>query len=86
MRFVIFIHRKDGKVEDRNKQIVDHYKETPDILRTLHSEGYTLAVASRTGATEDANSLLSLFGWDKYFSYKEIYPGSKIAHFKRYLQ
>lgn len=70
-------------MEDRNKRIVEHYPDTPAILKKLHCDGYTLAVASRTGATDDANSLLKLFDWDKYFTYKEIYPGSKVAHFKR---
>ena len=77
------VARKDGKVEDYRRQLVEHYKDTPEILKRLHGEGYTLAVASRTGATDDANSLLKLFDWDKYFTYKEIYPGSKVAHFKR---
>ena len=71
-------------LDDRNRT-VNHYPDSPDILKTLSKEGYDLAVASRTGAIEEANSLLKLFEWKKYFKYKEIYPGSKLAHFRRYI-
>lgn len=30
--------------------------------------------------------MISLFGWSKYFKYREIYPGSKTSHFKNFLQ
>lgn len=53
------------------------------MLQRLYDEGYILAVASRTGEMKGANQLLKLFGWEKYFKYKEIYPGSKVNHFKR---
>lgn len=53
------------------------------MLQTLHDEGYTLAVASRTSEIKGANQLLQLFDWDKYFSYKEIYPGCKVTHFNK---
>lgn len=36
--------------------------------------------------TEDppaAKELLGVLDIDKYFSYKEIYPGSKVSHFKK---
>lgn len=56
----------------------------PEILENLHNEGYQMAVASRTGAIEEAYSLVELFDWNKYFQYKEIYPGSKVTHFDRY--
>lgn len=54
------------------------------MLQTLHDEGYTLAVASRTSEIKGANQLLQLFDWDKYFSYKEIYPGCKVRHFNNF--
>lgn len=51
------------------------------MLAKLHKEGYTLGVASRTSTIEGASQLISLFGWDKYFTYKQIFPGRKTAHF-----
>lgn len=60
------------------------YPEVPEILENLYKEGYQMAVASRTGEIEGAYKLVELFGWNHYFQYKEIYPGSKVTHFDRY--
>ncbi|ESO87862.1 hypothetical protein LOTGIDRAFT_234868 [Lottia gigantea] len=79
-----FKKQSDGKVYDKSGKRVKYYPDVPAMLQKLHSEGYTLAVASRTGSITEANSLVSLFKWDKYLKYKEIYPGSKIAHFKKF--
>ncbi|GFY62363.1 magnesium-dependent phosphatase 1, partial [Trichonephila inaurata madagascariensis] len=32
---------------------------------------------------EGAKKLIQLFDWEKYFTYKEIYPGRKTTHFER---
>jgi magnesium-dependent phosphatase 1 len=44
-----------------------------------------MALASRTHSPEIAGKLLELFGIGDYFSYHQIYPGSKVRHFN-YLQ
>ncbi|GLV33828.1 hypothetical protein CBL_11287 [Carabus blaptoides fortunei] len=73
-----------GDIVDTSGRKVKYYPEVPKMLETLHSEGYTLAVASRTSEIKGANQLLQLFDWDKYFSYKEIYPGCKVTHFNNF--
>lgn len=78
----LFDFRK-GQIVDRWNKKVKPYKEAAEILKELHAEGYAIAVASRTGEINGANQLLNLYDWDKYITYKEIYPGSKINHFER---
>lgn len=45
-----------------------------------------LAAASRTEDPPTAQELLRILDIDQYFSYKEIYPGSKLTHFKRFVE
>ena len=73
----------DDKIYDRHGQLVKCFPEVPDVLESLQQQGYQLGVASRTGEISGANQLIKLFGWEKFFSYKEIYPGCKITHFKK---
>ncbi|XP_046998688.1 magnesium-dependent phosphatase 1-like isoform X5 [Schistocerca americana] len=63
-----------GNVVDAAGRKVPYYPEVPTVLEHLKAQGYTLAVASRTGEIRGANQALQLFNWDKYFTYKEIYP------------
>ncbi|KAL4235081.1 Magnesium-dependent phosphatase 1 [Mactra antiquata] len=79
-----FQKRKSGDVVDRNGRPVKPYREVPDVLKKLKSEGYLIAVASRTSCTKEANSLIALFNWDQYFCQKEIYPGCKLTHFNKF--
>lgn len=74
---------RKGQVLDRYNKKVKYYSEVPKVLEWLHGKGYVLAAVSRTGEIQGANQLLALFDWDKYFTYKEIYPGCKITHFER---
>ncbi|KAL0280077.1 UNVERIFIED_CONTAM: hypothetical protein PYX00_001473 [Menopon gallinae] len=72
-----------GEIIDYHQKVVECYKDVPDVLEDLHGSGYKLAVASRASEKDAANQLIRLFGWDRYFSQKEIYPSSKISHFKK---
>lgn len=73
-----------GKIIDAHGQHVKSYPDSTEILQELHSEGYTLALASRTSYTDEAKDLVKLFGWDRYVTYSEIYPGSKTTHFNKF--
>ncbi|XP_078041081.1 magnesium-dependent phosphatase 1 [Augochlora pura] len=73
--------KKGNDIVDAHGQKINYYKEVPDVLKKLTNEGYELGVASRTSEITGANQLLKLFNWEKYFKYKEIYPGSKVKHF-----
>ncbi|KAK7070030.1 Magnesium-dependent phosphatase 1 [Halocaridina rubra] len=75
-------HEKGHIVDARNRK-VKPYPEVTEILKSLKDEGYIIGVASRTSEIRGANQLLELLDWDKYISYKEIYPGSKDHHFLR---
>ncbi len=41
-----------------------------------------MGVASRTSALDWAEELMHLFDIKKFFDHFEIYPGSKLSHFK----
>ncbi|ODN01219.1 Magnesium-dependent phosphatase 1 [Orchesella cincta] len=81
-----FVQQENSKVVDQNGETMTWYPEVPQVLEYLKSEGYPIAAASRTTKPPDAFKLLEFFGWTKYFSYKEIYPGSKITHFAKFVE
>jgi len=82
---------------DRFGDTVSFYHDVPQILHRLRSENVVIAACSRTGATVLARQALSLLLMPpkvgdtdsqatpaiKFFDQLEIYPGSKIAHFKQ---
>ncbi|MDA3880322.1 MAG: magnesium-dependent phosphatase-1 [Prolixibacteraceae bacterium] len=74
---------KNGKVLDSCNAEMNLYPETISILEELKSEGYHLAVASRTDQPDWARELMILLKIDHYFDYKEIYPSSKTKHLGR---
>ncbi|KAL5021092.1 hypothetical protein ScPMuIL_000247 [Solemya velum] len=81
-----FKKKSDGKIYDAHGRQVKIFPDVPKMLERLSSDGYKLGVASRTSCTEEARDLVRLFDWDKYFQYKEIYPGCKVTHFERFKQ
>lgn len=74
--------RVNGHVIDSYGSKIHLYSDVRKILAELKSQGYLLAVASRTGAPSWARELMHLLEIDHYFDYQQIYPGSKIAHFR----
>ena len=73
--------KENGIIKDRNGTLIKCFPEVPSILKQLHDLGYKLAVASRTDTPKEGRELVDLFGWNKYFTYYEIYPGCKVTHF-----
>lgn len=73
-------------MEDRSGYKIKLYDDTLDILKFLKSKGICLAAASRTEDPPTAQELLRVLDIDKYFSYKEIYPGTKATHFRKFTQ
>ncbi|XP_040825338.1 magnesium-dependent phosphatase 1-like [Ochotona curzoniae] len=78
-----FHKSSDGTVRDKSGRDVRLYPEVPQVLERLQGLGVPIAAASRTGEIEGANQLLELFDLSRYFSHREIYPGSKVTHFER---
>ncbi|KAK9499444.1 hypothetical protein O3M35_002476 [Rhynocoris fuscipes] len=76
--------KSNGKVVDSRGATIKFYPEVPQILQKLSDMNITIGVASRTSEIAGAEQLCELFGWNKYFTYKEIYPGCKVAHFNQF--
>ena len=58
------------------------YADVPLILNQLTNKGVQLSLASRTSEPDWANELLELMDIDHFFSAAQIYPGSKVKHFR----
>lgn len=76
--------KTDKHVVDRHGGVVKPYANSTEILQRLSVLGYKIGIASRTGSIKDANSLVKLFNWEQYIDHKEIYPGCKVQHFKKF--
>ena len=79
-------------VHDRHRDVWSFYSDIPSLLQSISAAGIPIAACSRTHAPELAREMLSLLTFDvdgtrkrsvEYFSEFEIYPGSKVTHFKR---
>ena len=72
----------DVQALDRGNLRAHVFPGVTRMLRKLREEGFLLAAVSRTVEPDWARELLRVLRIDQYFHYKEIYPGSKTAHFK----
>ncbi|KAF5375773.1 hypothetical protein D9757_008979 [Collybiopsis confluens] len=85
-----------NEVLDKHNESISFYKDVPQILHRLRTAGVKIAAASRTSAPTLARSALTLLLMppdkstdDKpmraidFFDQLEIYPGSKLTHFKK---
>nr|WP_321452826.1 magnesium-dependent phosphatase-1 [uncultured Carboxylicivirga sp.] len=75
--------RINNHVVDTDGAKIVLYPDVRDILEDLKNKNITMALASRTSAPSWARQLLKLFDIEDYFTYQEIYPSSKIAHFNQ---
>ena len=75
-----------GKLYDQSFNWIRLYPDVLEILGHLKENDKKIVAASRTFEPGWANDLIQLFDIDKYFDQKEIYPASKIVHFKRIQQ
>jgi magnesium-dependent phosphatase 1 len=71
-----------GMVLDSYGNHIRLYADVPDILQHCQKHNYTLALASRTFEPEWARELLDMLHVRHYFNFEEIFPSSKIRHFK----
>ncbi|KAI0032525.1 magnesium-dependent phosphatase-1 [Vararia minispora EC-137] len=86
-----------NEIQDRYGEKISFYRDVSSILHRLREAGIVVAACSRTSAPRLARNALSLLlvppkhGDQKgiptpaieFFDQQEIYPGSKIQHFKQ---
>ncbi|KAK0141733.1 Magnesium-dependent phosphatase 1 [Merluccius polli] len=75
---------KNGVVLDSSQKRISLYEDTEKVLKSIHSQDIKIGIASRSGEVDGAKQLLTLFKLNRYIcKYQEIYPGSKLTHFKK---
>ncbi|KAK2460495.1 hypothetical protein APHAL10511_007501 [Amanita phalloides] len=92
------LHRdkETNRVVDRYQTPVELYTDVPEILHRIRGAGITIAACSRTHAPPLAHQALNLIQIPppgqsdeapkpaiEFFDQLEIYPGSKLVHFKQ---
>lgn len=73
--------RHNDTILDDDRREIKLYPDVMNILEEMAIMNIDMAVASRTGAPDWAYELMEMFDIKKFFSYFEIYPGSKVFHF-----
>ena len=79
-----FSKDKQGRVIDKNGYVVELYDDVLEIFKILVAQNLPIAAASRTSSPSTAQKLLNILDIDKYFEYKELYPGTKLKHFQQF--
>ncbi len=74
---------ENGRLLDSCGDWIRLYDDVIDILKELKEQNKHVVAASRTYQPGWAQDLLHMFDIDQYFDLKEIYPSSKIKHFRR---
>lgn len=77
-----FFSDAEGSVRDQTGAEMRLYDEVTEILDFFQQLEIPLAVASRTTDPPLARQLMGLLGIAGRFEYEEIYPGSKVQHFR----
>ena len=75
-------HRAGDRVFDANGDEVVIYSDIFKAFDFIDELGVPIATASRTSQPGWARNLLSLHGLADRFRWSEIYPSSKVAHFR----
>ncbi len=78
--------RIDAIVQDKYGTKIQLYPEVIFILAELQKRKKKIAIASRTESPSNARLLMSLLDITPYIHYEEIFPASKIQHFKNLTQ
>ena len=74
--------RSAGRVVDRTGRHVTLYDDVLSILDRCERNDLATAIASRTEQPDWAHKLLCLLKIDSRFNFAEIYPSSKLRHFR----
>lgn len=68
--------------QDRYKRIVTLYEGVLECLDWCDHNGIKMALASRTEEPDWARQLLRMLGISQRFAFAEVFPSTKVVHFK----
>ena len=74
--------KRNGHIIDGEGRRIVLYPDVRAILESLQEKKIVMGLASRTHRPDTARKLLDMFGISNFFSFKQLYPGSKIQHFQ----
>ncbi len=74
--------KKGNDIIDVDGRMISMYPDILKILLKLSESNKMISAASRTNAPDIADQLMKMFDIHHYFHHPQIYPGSKVSHFK----